>query len=74
MHPCVTTLLSLMLNVFSSATERKERVELLFTELSGIIQDHGHIMQIFNHLLKIVSKRQLEAAFFISYWHCCNST
>lgn len=55
-------LLSLILNVFSSATER-ESFGLLFIDLSGIIQDYSHIMQIFNQSLKIVSKRQLKAAF-----------
>lgn len=59
---------------FQQPQIERERVGLLFIDLSAIIQNYSHIMQIFNQSLKIVSKRQLEAAFFIYYWHCYNST
>lgn len=56
-----------MLNVFSSATERKGkgRAALLLTPLAIIQEDHSHFMQMFNQSLKTVSKRQFGAAFFI---------
>lgn len=70
----ITVLLSLIPNIFSAATKGREAAGLLFIDLSGVFQDYGHIMQIFNQSLKIVSKRQLEAAFLIYYRHCYNST
>jgi hypothetical protein len=54
---CIRVLLSLMLCLFCELLERKEAGLLFLCHLT-IIQDYGHIMQVFNQPLKLVSKRQ----------------